>query len=318
VRQEFDKEFIEELASSIRKEGVLVPIIVRQIGKNFEIIAGEQRWRAAKIAKLKEVPVSVLDVDDKKALELSLIDNVKRKDLQGWEREDAVWEMWKSGHYKSLDDLASVLDVKKAQLENILEARELRRKEGLPDGASTRMITAISSLDAPSRKRILMAQENGDLPRDIHKTTELVANLKKAAEEARPSLVDALASGRVDRASIEELAEAAGDDDEVEQLLEAKKTLSEKEFKSIVSYIKSEKGKGRKPILRTVIDGDIRIWNSYLTSVEAARDELIILKPSKCGGWPIVERQKLKGALLTIENHTQKMLDALEGTKYER
>ena len=80
-RQDFDEAALEELASSIRRHGVLQPILVRKAGRHYEIIAGERRWRAAKLAKLKEIPAIVKDFDDSEATEIALIENIQREDL---------------------------------------------------------------------------------------------------------------------------------------------------------------------------------------------------------------------------------------------
>ncbi len=313
VRQVFDDEFIDELAASIRKEGILVPIIVRGMGDGYEIVAGEQRWRAAKKIGLSEVPVSIIDADEKRSTELAFLENVKRKDLAGWEREDAIAAMWASGRYGALAELAEVLDVRTKHLENVLAARDLRREEDLPNGASTRMITAISSLDAATRRTILAAQEKGDLPKDIHETTRLVSHIRKAPEMARPKLVEAYASRDLPMEAVEKVAEVVNDDVEVEQLVEAKRSLPPNEFSSVVSYVKGQKEKGKTPVIKTVIKGDVHIWNSYLNSVESIRDELATLKESKCAGWPVEERNRLMNALNDIEVQVQSMLRALGG-----
>ncbi|MFA6034480.1 MAG: ParB/RepB/Spo0J family partition protein [Myxococcota bacterium] len=80
-RKTFNDGTIAELAASIREMGVIQPILVRRKGKGFEIIAGERRWRAAQAAGLKEVPVIVKDASDEEALELALIENIQRDDL---------------------------------------------------------------------------------------------------------------------------------------------------------------------------------------------------------------------------------------------
>ncbi|MBQ3378995.1 MAG: ParB/RepB/Spo0J family partition protein [Clostridia bacterium] len=81
ARKTFERESLEELASSIAQHGVITPLIVRPSGDSYMIIAGERRWRAARMAGVGEVPVIVLDVDDAKAAELSLIENLQREDL---------------------------------------------------------------------------------------------------------------------------------------------------------------------------------------------------------------------------------------------
>jgi len=81
-RTSMDKEPLAELAESIKTRGVMQPILVRQIsGGNYEIIAGERRWRAAQVAGLQEVPALIREVDDDAALAMSLIENIQREDL---------------------------------------------------------------------------------------------------------------------------------------------------------------------------------------------------------------------------------------------
>ncbi len=81
-RKNFDKEALEELATSIAENGLLQPIIVREyLGGRYQIIAGERRFRASKIAGLAEIPVIIMDKDDRKAAEIALIENIQREDL---------------------------------------------------------------------------------------------------------------------------------------------------------------------------------------------------------------------------------------------
>ena len=84
-RKFFDKEKIAELASSVAEHGLLQPIIVRKNGQRYQIISGERRWRASRMAGLKEIPVIVRDIDDRTALEIGLIENLQREDLNAVE-----------------------------------------------------------------------------------------------------------------------------------------------------------------------------------------------------------------------------------------
>ena len=84
-RKSFSEESIRELADSLKEQGVLTPLLVRKAGENFELIAGERRWRAAQFAGLAEVPVIVREADDRKTLELALIENLQREDLNAIE-----------------------------------------------------------------------------------------------------------------------------------------------------------------------------------------------------------------------------------------
>ncbi len=89
-RQHFDPVALEDLAHSIRERGVLEPILVRRAGDAYEVVAGERRARAAKIAGLEEVPAIVIDVDDREALEIAITENLQREDLNAVEETEAV------------------------------------------------------------------------------------------------------------------------------------------------------------------------------------------------------------------------------------
>ena len=81
-RRRFDEAALQELADSVRQHGIIQPLTVRKLPSGFyQIIAGERRWRAARMAGLREVPVTVIEADDKKAMELALIENLQRADL---------------------------------------------------------------------------------------------------------------------------------------------------------------------------------------------------------------------------------------------
>ena len=85
-RQDFDEEELQALADSIEEHGIIQPLTVRQLDSGYyQIIAGERRWRAARIANLSEIPVVVIEADDKKAMELALIENLQRQDLNAVE-----------------------------------------------------------------------------------------------------------------------------------------------------------------------------------------------------------------------------------------
>lgn len=88
-RRRFDEEALEELAQSIREQGVIQPLVVRRVDEGFEIIAGERRWRAAQRAGLHEVPVVIKDVSPDRAFEMALVENLQREDLNPLERAEA-------------------------------------------------------------------------------------------------------------------------------------------------------------------------------------------------------------------------------------
>ena len=88
-RKYFDEEALAELAESIREHGIIQPLTVRRLSSGYyQIIAGERRWRAAKLAGLKEIPVVVIEADDRKAMELAMIENLQREDLNPMEEAE--------------------------------------------------------------------------------------------------------------------------------------------------------------------------------------------------------------------------------------
>jgi len=89
-RREMDPESLEELANSIRQQGIIQPLIVRPIGDKYEIIAGERRWRAAKLAGLSHVPVIIRDIPDEAAIAIALIENIQRENLNPIEEAIAL------------------------------------------------------------------------------------------------------------------------------------------------------------------------------------------------------------------------------------
>lgn len=89
-RREIDPQSLEELANSIRSQGIIQPLLVRLIGNKYEIIAGERRWRAAQLAGLTEVPVIVRQIPDEAAMAIALIENIQREDLNPIEEATAL------------------------------------------------------------------------------------------------------------------------------------------------------------------------------------------------------------------------------------
>jgi len=92
-RKRFDEESLQELADSIIEQGLMQPIIVRKSENNFEIIAGERRWRAAKLAKLETIPVIVREINDRTASIIALIENMQRVDLSSIEEAEGIKKM---------------------------------------------------------------------------------------------------------------------------------------------------------------------------------------------------------------------------------
>jgi len=123
-RKTFDKEKLKELSESIKKHGIIQPLIVRKKGLNYELVAGERRLRAAKLAKLKKVPVLVRDYDEKQMRELSLVENIQRHDLNPLEEAKAIRELMKQCDYTQAQ-AAERLGRSRAAVANLLRILNL-------------------------------------------------------------------------------------------------------------------------------------------------------------------------------------------------
>ena len=124
-RKDFNLDLLTELAESIKQQGIIQPILVRKKGpENYEIIAGERRWRAAQLAKVHEVPVVVINIDDKKTLEFALLENIQRSDLNGLE-EAMGYENLIKIHSYSQETLSKILGKSRSHIANTLRLTTL-------------------------------------------------------------------------------------------------------------------------------------------------------------------------------------------------
>ena len=119
TRKRFDKESLEQLARSIRENGLIQPIILRKKNNSYELIAGERRLRAAQIIKLDKIPSIILDADDKKAFELGLIENLQREDLSPIEEANGYKRLMDEFNYTQ-EQLAKVVSKSRSHIANLL------------------------------------------------------------------------------------------------------------------------------------------------------------------------------------------------------
>lgn len=160
-RLAFNQETLEELAASIREHGVLQPILLRPLGPNrYQLIAGERRWRASKIAGIETIPALIENIDDDTALEISIIENLQREDISPLD-EAAMYDRMIHEHGYSIRKLADKLGKDKGYLENRLrladapdEVRELvsLRKDTLSHAYE------LMKVDDPKKRRRLAEQ----------------------------------------------------------------------------------------------------------------------------------------------------------------
>jgi ParB family chromosome partitioning protein len=125
-RRHFDEAALEELATSIAARGLIQPIVVRPHGKGYQIVAGERRWRAAQRARLHEVPVIVRDFNDAETLEVALVENIQRQDLNAIEEAEAYHRLIDDfGHTQ--DVLGKLVHKSRSHIANLLRLLDLPR-----------------------------------------------------------------------------------------------------------------------------------------------------------------------------------------------
>jgi len=175
-RRAFDKDSLEDLAASIREKGIIQPLIVRPSPKtegSFEIVAGERRWRAAQIAKLHDVPVLVRDFDDTEVLEVAIIENVQRADLNPVEEATGYNQlMEKFGHTQ--ERLAAALGKSRSHIANSV------RLLSLPDEVLTYLREG--RLSAGHARALVPAEDPALLARQVVKKGLSVRETEKLAK----------------------------------------------------------------------------------------------------------------------------------------
>lgn len=185
-RRYFDEAELQDLAGSIRQHGIVQPVVVRTIGTDrYEIIAGERRWRAAQLAGLVEIPVIVRDVDDRTALELAIVENVQRADLNPLE-EALGYEQLIAEHGYTQNDLGEIIGKSRSHVANSLRLLKLPNpvRDMLADGSlSAGHARALVSTPDPVALAKTIAQK-GLSVRDAEK---LAQNHIKAQQAPSPA-----------------------------------------------------------------------------------------------------------------------------------
>ncbi len=201
-RRVFDPKHLEQMAKSISRHGVLQPVIVRKAGNRYQLICGERRWRAARLAKLSSIPAVVSDVDDRDRLELALIENVQRADLNPIELAHAFKALCASG--ATQEDVGERVGLDRSTIANHLRLLELTREFQADVEAGRLSIghaKALLSIGDPGRRRHLRDRIVGEglsvrssesLAREVSKPKRPRAVTRPAADPNRQMLVDSL------------------------------------------------------------------------------------------------------------------------------
>ena len=194
-RKRFEPEALADLAESIRTHGIIQPLTVRRLSSGYyQIIAGERRWRAAKAAGLNEVPAVIIEADDRKVMELGLIENLQREDLNPVE-EAKGYQVLIQEYGSTQEEVAQRMGKSRPAITNALrllalpEAVLILLEEGSLSAGHARAILA-----APSAAlQIQAAQQTATQNLSVRQTEALVKALQKAAKEPKPA--DSLSPG---------------------------------------------------------------------------------------------------------------------------
>ncbi len=158
-RKHFDESKLQELAESIKEKGILEPLIVRRVDQGYELIIGERRWRAAQKAGLKEVPVLVKEVEGSDALEISLIENLQREDLNPIEEAEAFKRLTEESHI-SQEELSTRIGKDRTTIANTLRLLKLPpeiKNQLLQNRITSGHARAILSLETKEKQKELCA-----------------------------------------------------------------------------------------------------------------------------------------------------------------
>lgn len=183
-RKNFDEDALQELADSIKQFGLLQPILVQDKGEYYEIIAGERRWRAAKLAGLKEVPVIIRNYSSQEIVEISLIENIQREDLNPIEEAQAYKRLLTEFNLKQ-DEVAERVSKSRTAVTNSM--RLLKLCDGvqqmiIDDMLSTGHARALIPIE-DTELQLQLAQRIFDEKLSVREVEKLVKSILKPAEE---------------------------------------------------------------------------------------------------------------------------------------
>jgi ParB family chromosome partitioning protein len=204
-RRAFSEAHLEELAASIRERGLVQPLVVRPAkggGETYEIVAGERRWRAAQLAQLHEVPVVVRALSDQESIEIAIIENVQREDLNSIEEAEG-YKLLMDGHDYTQEDLARVIGKSRSHLANTLRLLKL------PEGVQ--QYVRAGSLSAGHARALIGRSDAAALAARIVKEGLTVRQVEALTQDRAPAKAKRPKSKNADtRAAEAELADALG------------------------------------------------------------------------------------------------------------
>ena len=190
-RKNFDEDSLLELAESIKQFGVIQPLIVQKKGESYEIIAGERRWRAAKLAGLKEVPVIVKEYSEQERMEISLIENIQRENLNPIEEAMAYKRLLTEFSLKQ-DEVAERVSKSRTAVTNsmrLLKLDEHVQQMVIDDMLTTGHARALLGIEDKELQRTL-ASKVFDNKLSVRETEKLVRNYQEEKKEKKKETIE--------------------------------------------------------------------------------------------------------------------------------
>lgn len=186
-RKNFDEESLQELADSIKQYGILQPLIVQKKGSHYEIIAGERRWRAAKLAGITDVPVLIREYDKQQTMEIALIENVQRADLNPIEEAQAFQQLIQEFHLTQ-EEIANRVSKNRATITNSMRLLKLDSRvqdmlaEGKISSGHARALLGLEDRERQYQVAVKIVEEKLSV-RDVEK---LVKMMNRPPKEKKP------------------------------------------------------------------------------------------------------------------------------------
>ena len=234
-RLSYEEESLVELADSIREHGVLQPILVRPVGSQFELIAGERRWRASRMAQRDSIPAIVVEFDDETALEVSIIENLQREDVSPLEEAAMFRKMTDLGY--TLRQLAQKIGKDKGYVENRIRLAEappeIRELVSLRKDTLSHAYELMKVRDERTRKRLARKVAAGELTLSRLRTIIGGKPAEPDAAEAKPKRRARTVAGHVvaakdtDDALVNNRVRLAGAVDELVDILSRRDLVEE-------------------------------------------------------------------------------------------
>jgi len=233
-RLSYEEDSLTELADSIREHGVLQPILVRPVGSQYELIAGERRWRASRMAQRESIPAIVVEFDDQTALEVSIIENLQREDVSPLEEASMFGKMMDLGY--SVRQLAQKIGKDKGYVENRMRLAdappEIRELVSVRKDTISHAYELMKVRDERTRRRLAKRVAAGELT--LSKLRALTGTDPRGVEErtttkrrARTVAGEAAAARAADDALVNNRVRLAGAVDELVEILSRRELIDE-------------------------------------------------------------------------------------------